>query len=173
MHVSLLFRCHWLTTYLDFRFHTYTETIDERSERSEDERLHEYLNLGMHTTESALSCVCRSSTRRVIYFLINRLFRFARLMALADNQRQLPAANNRIRECACSSYQQNTFRRSLTLTRVRPLCRANKIPITNFPPIESISFCVLYLYADEPLDDDDESHTSYAYPYHVCHAHQL
>lgn len=45
-------------------------------------------------TVSAVCCAC---TRRVDYFLINRLFRFARLMALADYHRQQSAAvSNRI-----------------------------------------------------------------------------
>lgn len=44
-----------------------------------------------------VSAVCCAYTRRENYFLINRLFRFARLMALADYHRQQPAAvSNRI-----------------------------------------------------------------------------
>lgn len=101
---------------------------------------------------SAVVCL-RLHARRVNYFLINRLFRFARLMALADYHRQRsqqPAASQTfdLKNKMAQYSRSHADRLRYTLHRL------------------SSTFIIMYLFVS--YDDDDERRTSHACILHIC-----
>lgn len=115
--------------------------------------VHEHWTLNIELTVSAV-CL-RLHPRRVIYFLMNRLFRFARLMALADYHRQQPPASSCQQPFDAVQHQTKMAQYSLSRAHMQMQMDCDVVHSTDWVLRSYFIFCI---YAH----DDDESRTSYA-----------
>lgn len=113
-------------------------------------------SVGGKDSVSAVVCLSLHASR-VNYFLINRLFRFVGLMALADYHRQ-PA-----------KQQPENVRRQNKMVQYSPRSHADRLRYT-FHRLSSTFIIIIIIYLLVSYDDDDdERRTSHACILHICY----